>query len=169
MTETIDRRSGQNLSITCADEDADSVVAKNFVKHLRDNGFQASQILADANAIVLDFVRAARKTQKYCSVICTCGGTIVGSAGCQLYNPPYPVVFPDTYMRLGYIWGVYVEPPYRGQGIGRHLTECAVSYLRDIGCTRVLLHASQFGRSLYERIGFIASDEMKLNVLTIGR
>ena len=68
-------------------------------------------------------------------------------------------------MTLGYIWSAYVEPSFRGCGVGTGMTHAAIDYLKRISCNRVPLHATRFGRSVYERIGFAESDEMTLNLL----
>jgi ribosomal protein S18 acetylase RimI-like enzyme len=65
----------------------------------------------------------------------------------------------------GYIWGVYVEAPFRRRGFGKQLTAMAVDYLKSIGCTRVILHASPSGQPIYTSLGFVASNEMRLDLL----
>jgi ribosomal protein S18 acetylase RimI-like enzyme len=56
----------------------------------------------------------------------------------------------------GWIGALGVAPEARRQGLGRALTEAAVSRLRDRGATTVLLFATDMGRPLYERLGFVA-------------
>ena len=165
MTADLERRLNRDLKIGYADEDSDHVVAENFLKQLRDNEFDDSRFRRDVHMKILNFIEEIREKNKYKAVISYLDDNIIGSAGCQLYSPPYPVVFPEDYMTLGYIWGVYVEPSFRRHGIGARMTNAAIEYLRSIGCTRVLLHTSIFGRSIYEQIGFVESDEMKLNLL----
>lgn len=41
----------------------------------------------------------------------------------------------------------------------------AVEYLESIGCTRVVLHASDQGKNMYKKVGFsVATDEMDLTI-----
>jgi len=58
----------------------------------------------------------------------------------------------------GWIWGMYVAPRWRDQGIGRRLLEEAVRLTRKIsGLQRVLLSVSSTqsaARHLYESVGF---------------
>lgn len=56
--------------------------------------------------------------------------------------------------------GIYVEPPYRGRGIARTLTENAIEWCKERGCVRIRLNASAMGRPLYESLGFIQATEM---------
>ena len=64
----------------------------------------------------------------------------------------------------GYIWGVYVDPTYRRQGIATKLMKQAMIYLKEIGCTKAVLHASDTGKMLYSNLGYIESNEMVLNL-----
>jgi ribosomal protein S18 acetylase RimI-like enzyme len=82
------------------------------------------------------------------------------------YDGLYPHILAEQYRKYGYIWGVYVEEAYRRQGVGKQLTANAIAHLhlREIGCTRVLLHASPSGRSVYCNLGFVESKGMWLDV-----
>jgi ribosomal protein S18 acetylase RimI-like enzyme len=88
-----------------------------------------------------------------CRLPCHHGDRPVGSASCQLHLMPYPAVLEAEHMLQGYIWSVWVEPGYRRQGISSKLVSMAVDYLRTLGCTGVVLHSSEAGRSVYERLG----------------
>lgn len=87
------------------------------------------------------------------------GDSIVGTTG---------AILPDWYpaavhgIRYGYIFGVRVEPSHRRQGVAERLVREATSFLQESGCARVRLHASRFGRGLYERLGFVPTNEMEL-------
>lgn len=62
----------------------------------------------------------------------------------------------------GYIANVFVDPAFRHRGAARALTAAAIGWLRSIGCKVVRLQASQYGRPLYESLGFVATGEMEL-------
>lgn len=64
----------------------------------------------------------------------------------------------------GYIANVYVDPPNRHRGAARALTAAAIDWLASIGCKVVRLQASQFGRPLYESMGFVLTGEMELRI-----
>ena len=55
----------------------------------------------------------------------------------------------------GWIGGLGVAPEARRHGVGRALTEAAVARLHDRGAGTVLLFATDMGRPLYERLGFV--------------
>jgi GNAT superfamily N-acetyltransferase len=56
----------------------------------------------------------------------------------------------------GWIGALGVEPAARRRGTGAALTEMCIAWLRDRGATTVLLYATEQGRPVYERLGFVA-------------
>lgn len=84
---------------------------------------------------------------------------IVGTAGAML-GDGYPVTVHG--LRFGYIFGVRVEPHYRGRGLATALTREAIAFLKDLKCRRIRLHASPLGRPIYERLDFVPTNEMQL-------
>jgi len=61
-----------------------------------------------------------------------------------------------------YLLNVYTYPEFRKQGLARALTQQAIDYCRAEGFKVLWLHASKYGRPLYESMGFEATNEMKL-------
>jgi GNAT superfamily N-acetyltransferase len=61
-----------------------------------------------------------------------------------------------------YLLNVYTYPNFRKQGLARLLTETAIEWCRMHGFKILWLHASEFGRPLYESLGFEPTNEMKL-------
>jgi ribosomal protein S18 acetylase RimI-like enzyme len=55
----------------------------------------------------------------------------------------------------GWIGALGVAPEARRHGLGRALTKAAIARLRERGATTVLLFATDMGRPLYERLGFV--------------
>ncbi len=89
----------------------------------------------------------------------------IGGAGVQL-RPilPRPGVTGDG-IELGpeaIILNVYVEPPWRRRGVGEALMRSVLTALAERKVRRVVLHASDNGRRLYERLGFVPTNEMRL-------
>jgi GNAT superfamily N-acetyltransferase len=64
----------------------------------------------------------------------------------------------------GWIIGVYVVPACRRRGIARALTDAALNWLRQTACVDAKLHASPYGRAIYESLGFTLTNEMKLSL-----
>ena len=129
----------------------DDLIASHFLRMWIDLGTSAEALEPDGHGRVLAFVAEAE-------------GAIVASASCQIHRPSYPNVFTPEFRRDGYIWGVFVEPAWRTRGLARRLTEATLFHLRGLGCGRAILNASPKGRSLYDRMGFQQSNEMRLEL-----
>ena len=87
----------------------------------------------------------------------------LGGAGVQM-RPLFPRPDPSGRALLvgreGLILSVYVAPQYRRRGIARGLMETIIAWAPGAGIVRLVLHASDDGRALYEQLGFKASNEM---------
>ena len=118
-----------------------------------------SDLLEGWQARFLQYFRPRIARGEACLSVAVENGRVVGTAG-ALERDGYPAVV--TGLRNGYIFGVRVEPQFRGRGIARALTERSIAFLRERGCRRIRLHASPAGRGIYEGLGFIATNEMEL-------
>ena len=55
----------------------------------------------------------------------------------------------------GWIGALGVLPRARNQGIGEQLTRAAIAWLESRGAQTVLLYATEMGRPVYDRVGFV--------------
>jgi len=90
------------------------------------------------------------------------GADFVGSA-CAFVDDSWASTLVEQ-PQNGWIIGVYVVPAYRRRGIARALTDAALSWLRRTDCVDAKLHASPYGRGIYEALGFTLTNEMKLSL-----
>ena len=74
----------------------------------------------------------------------------------------FPPHFLDPEPRRAYLLNFYVAPEMRGRGFARQLLALAIDEARARGIKVVTLHASKFGKPIYERNGFVMSNEMLL-------
>jgi GNAT superfamily N-acetyltransferase len=63
---------------------------------------------------------------------------------------------------LAYVHSVYTEPDYRRRGLARRILVAIMAECRARGLPRLSLHASDQGRGLYEQLGFVPTNEMRL-------
>jgi GNAT superfamily N-acetyltransferase len=89
---------------------------------------------------------------------------IIAGAGVHLRRVlPHPVknaaAFADG--RHGVIVNVFTEPEWRRKGLAGMLLKQIIDWSRDEKLDRLLLHVSANGRALYERLGFVATNEMR--------
>jgi GNAT superfamily N-acetyltransferase len=88
---------------------------------------------------------------------------IVAGAGVQL-QPILPRPLDLSTIgegRQGTIVNVFTEPQWRQRGIAGLLIKEIIIWSKNEQIDRLVLHASEEGRSIYERSGFIASNEMR--------
>jgi GNAT superfamily N-acetyltransferase len=76
-------------------------------------------------------------------------GEIVGTGSATIFPGAPPT---------GWVHGIVVRPGQQRSGLGRRLTEAAIAWLRARSAGAVLLLATEAGRPVYERLGFVAGE-----------
>lgn len=69
--------------------------------------------------------------------------------------PPRPDAFATT---EAYVINLFVVPERRRQGIGQLLLDSCLDHAAAHGYRRLVLHATDDGRPMYERAGFVRSE-----------
>ena len=90
-------------------------------------------------------------------------GRTLGSGALWL-APSQPRPGPLASPRHPYLLSMYTLPPARQRGVASALVGEMVRWAEAHGYPRVTLHASVLGRPIYERLGFVASNEMRLEL-----
>jgi GNAT superfamily N-acetyltransferase len=65
---------------------------------------------------------------------------------------------------LAYVHSVYTEPDCRRMGLARRILQAMIDECRSRGLPRLTLHASDIGRGLYDELGFVETNEMRLTL-----
>lgn len=95
------------------------------------------------------------------------GDAVIGGAGAQRRLAfPHPYRFEDGTVGLGegrhaIVLNVYTEPAWRGRGVADALMRQVIGWAKAERLDRLVLHASEQGRPLYQRLGFAATNEMR--------
>ncbi len=87
-------------------------------------------------------------------------GRVAGGGGVLLC--PWPANPRDPCTERAVILNVYTEQEFRKRGIARQVMEAILAWIQERGFRTVNLHASKEGRHLYEKLGFEATNEMRL-------
>src|SRR5580658_4196786 len=87
-------------------------------------------------------------------------GRVAGGGGVLLC--PWPANPKDPCTERAVILNVYTEPEFRKRGIARFIMMTILTWLKEQGLRGVNLHSSSEGRRLYEKLGFEATNEMRL-------
>ena len=120
---------------------------------------------ADMQAMMDNFlawVRPRLSDGSYVGWIVEEDGRAVAGAGMWLID--FPPHWMDAEPVRAYLLNFYVDPAFRGQGLAYELLTTAVEDARRRGIKVVSLHASKFGKPLYERNGFEPTNEMILRL-----
>jgi len=87
----------------------------------------------------------------------------IAGGGAQLRSLlPRPSASGDGLLlgREALVLNVYTAPSWRRKGVARRLMDAIIAWAADAGVVRLVLSASEDGRPLYERMGFVATREM---------
>lgn len=105
------------------------------------------------------WLRPRLATEEYIAWVACDGDVVV--AGLGLWIMDWLPAFDGVTFVRPYVCNVYTEPSHRKQGIARQLVEVMLEYCKACGYPRVRLHASIYGKPIYEKLGFIPTNEME--------
>ena len=138
------------------------LIAHHRAAMFRDMGKLAPHQEEAVRAATASYLRDALETGEYIGWVAEATGTssVIGGAGAQI-RPILPRPGSDSQeLELGpeaIVLNVYVEPAWRRRGIADALMRAVLDGLAERGIRRIVLHASDDGRRLYERLGFVAT------------
>ncbi len=145
-----------------------ALLARHRAGMFRDMGRLKADWEASLVRATADYLRSALPRGEYLGWVAESAASSpepVGGAGVQL-RPILPRPRPaGEGIELGpeaIVLNVYVEPAWRRRGVGEALMRSVLSALAERKVTRIVLHASDDGRRLYERLGFVPTNEMRL-------
>lgn len=108
-----------------------------------------------------EYYKRALETGEHIAYLVYDNGAFVGAGGVSFYQ-----VMPTYHNPTGkkaYIMNMYTASEYRRQGIAFHTLDLLVKDVRKQGVSQIALEATEMGRPLYEKYGFVKmEDEMEL-------
>jgi ribosomal protein S18 acetylase RimI-like enzyme len=114
----------------------------------------------DRMAVIVEpWLSAALAGGSYRGWLAESAATVVAGGGLLIY--PWPAGPKDPYNHRVTIFNVYTEPAFRKRGLARQLMLLMMDWLENEGFQSAVLHASDAGRPLYERLGFLPTNEMR--------
>jgi GNAT superfamily N-acetyltransferase len=109
------------------------------------------------------WVRAEWRRGKFLAFIAIDrNGAPLGSGAIWLF-PTHPRVQRFT-RELPYILSMYTERRARRQGVATAIVQKCIEWAERHQYPRLVLHASQMGMPVYERLGFVLGREMRLDL-----
>ena len=127
-----------------------------------DAGSAAEAALQTMTENFVEWVRPRLHDARYVGWIVEDDSRVVASAGMWLID--FPPHWMDAEPVRAYLSNFYVEPAFRGKRLAYELLRTALNDARRRGIKVVSLHASKFGKPLYERNGFEPTNEMILRL-----
>ena len=100
-----------------------------------------------------EYYKRALETGEHITYLVYDNGTFIGAGGVSFYQ-----VMPTYHNPTGkkaYIMNMYTAPEYRRKGIAIHTLDLLVKDAREQGASQITLEATEMGRSLYEKYGFV--------------
>jgi GNAT superfamily N-acetyltransferase len=148
---------------TAADAD---VIARHRARMFSEMHLLAGDRTAELMEKACHYLRVAMPRGKYVGWLAQEEGgphAIIGGAGVQVRNTlPHPRTPPGApHGREAIVLNVYTEPAWRGHGVAERLMQQVIAWAGEAGIHSLVLHASEAGRPLYERLGFAPTNEMR--------
>lgn len=159
------------FTVRCAVEDDIPALSYHRAAMFRDMGTIDAEQQPALERATAEYLRSALPRGDYLAWVVVDArnpASIIGGAGAQLRSIlPRPHADPARQdLELGpeaIVLNVYVQPAWRRRGIAETLMREVLQSLAARGVRRVVLHASDEGRRLYERLGFVPTNEMQLS------
>ena len=108
-----------------------------------------------------EYYQNALKSDTHLAYLVFDGEAFVGAGGISYFQ-----VMPTYHNPTGkkaYIMNMYTNPDYRRQGIAFKTLDLLVADAKERGITSISLEATDMGKPLYEKYGFVKmNDEMEL-------
>lgn len=153
-----------------ATADDAEIVAWHRVRMFQEMGLVPDNLFEQFRGYALDQLRQSLDSGEYIGWLVPAPGNsrkIIAGAGLFIRRvPPFPLRNDDGEIhiaqgRQGLIVNVFTEPKWRRRGLARLLMKEIISWSHRQGIETLVLHASDQGRTLYERLGFIPTNEMR--------
>ena len=123
------------------------------VNQMKVNGSKEDELVSTYAKTARQYFSETLANGSYISAVAELDGKLVSANGLILYGKP-PSITGGT-GRLGFISNVYTRPAWRGKGIASTLMKMIVTYARSNDVEKLHLGATDLGKSIYERVGFI--------------
>ena len=127
-----------------------------------DNAFASEERLGAMDTNFEPWVRERLADGRYTGLLLEEDGVVLASAGVHFNDFPPHFLHPEE--GRAYLLNFYTSPAARGRGLAKQLLAACVEECRERGIKVVVLHASPFGRPIYEKFGFTQTNEMMLKL-----
>ena len=142
-------------------EDIDELVRTRIIVLRTANKLPDDEDMSVVEKESYAYYRRALETGEHIAYLVYDNGKFIGAGGVSFYQ-----VMPTYHNPTGkkaYIMNMYTASEYRRQGIAFHTLDLLVKNARKQGISQITLEATEMGRPLYEKYGFVKMEnEMEL-------
>jgi len=142
-------------------EDIDELVRTRIIVLRAANKLSAEVDMSVVEKESYAYYKRALESGEHIAYLIYDNETFIGAGGVSFYQ-----VMPTYHNPSGkkaYIMNMYTAPEYRRQGIASYTLDLLVKDAKEQGVSQIALEATDMGRPLYEKYGFVKmEDEMKL-------
>jgi GNAT superfamily N-acetyltransferase len=117
----------------------------------------------DSEPLTRQWIKKGLSEHKLVGIIATARDGRVAGSGCVWLRDEQPRPTSSQQV-VPYLMSMYTEKEFRHKGVAKSITKRALRWCRDNGFDRVVLHASEYGKLLYEELGFQPTNEMSLRL-----
>lgn len=142
-------------------DDVEAICAQRRAMYV-DMGQEDAAALDEMTARFRPWVAQRLSDGTYLAWLIETNGRTVAGAG--VWMKPVLPGLRGTRPEVPYVLNVYRAPDHRRRGLARLLMDAIVTWAKDHGHRGVELHASDEGRPLYDSMGFLATNEMRLTL-----
>ena len=142
-------------------EDIDELVRTRIIVLHAANKLTNDVDMAQVEKESYEYYKRAIATEEHIGYLVYDGETFIGAGGISFYQvmPTYH----NPSGRKAYIMNMYTAPEYRRKGIAYKTLDLLVQEAKKQGVYQIALEATELGRPLYEKYGFVSvKDEMEL-------
>ena len=152
----------ENYTVRRATVDDINLISRQRIAMFHDMGFLDDAALNRMDETFCMWLTNKMLSGSYQGWFMVADDQVVAGAGLWLNEwIPHPY---DPRTIRGYVLNVYTDPAHRKRGLARQLVAQILDYCRERDIHVVALHASEEGRSIYESLGFAASNEMRIRL-----
>jgi GNAT superfamily N-acetyltransferase len=157
-----DARKSKSIIIRAATLDDIPEILRQRRAMYEDMDYTDAEKLAAMQSISAGYLKTAMAEGSFQAWLALSDDQVVG--GGAVVISPWPAHPYDLECRRTTILNVYTNPQYRRRGIARQVMQTMIDWCKREGFANVNLHASKDGRHLYESLGFVTGNEMKLKL-----
>lgn len=139
-------------------EDAE-LITEHRHQMFADNKLATEQRYTEMDTNFLPWVRERLTDGRYVGLFLEDPKTHQVLSACGIFYMDFPPHYHDPMPTRAYLLNFYTAPEDRGQGYAKLLLKAAVDECCAKGVGIITLHASRFGKPIYEKFGFKLHNE----------